>query len=296
MWVFYAAAAPLLYSVTNFVDKYLLEKRIKDPIAASVFGSFVSASLGFLIFLLLGFPRVDANQMFFLLLAGVLLVFYIVPYYSALRLDDTSVVVPLFQFVPLFVLVLSTIFLRELLTFKQLVGFICILISGYALSVDKIDFSIFRPRKILWLMMLSSLIYATVLVLFRSVVKSENFWVTISYEMMGGGIGAIILLGYVGINRFKKAIKQIVPLFGIVSINNGVAIVAQVSEGYALSLVPASFVSIIGGIQPLFLLFMGYFLTKALPHFIHENINVAMMKKKAVVILIIFIGLYLIYF
>jgi drug/metabolite transporter (DMT)-like permease len=158
------------------------------------------------------------------------------------------------------------------------------------------DFSIFRPRKMLWLMMLSSLIYATVLVLFRSVVKSENFWVTISYEMMGGGIGAIILLGYVGVNRFKKVVKQIVPLFGIVSANNGIALVAQVSEGYALSLVPASFVSIIGGIQPLFLLFMGYFLTKALPHFIHENINMAMMKKKVVVIFFIFIGLYLIYF
>jgi hypothetical protein len=43
MWVFYAAAAPFLYGATNFVDKYLLEKRIKDPIAASVFGSLVSA-------------------------------------------------------------------------------------------------------------------------------------------------------------------------------------------------------------------------------------------------------------
>lgn len=296
MWIFYALAAPFLYSITNFVDKYLLEKRIKDPIAASVFGSAVSSFLGFLLFMFLGFPKIEPMQVIFLLLAGILLVLYLVPYYSALRLDDTSVVVPLFQFVPLFVLILSSLFLHESLTFKQSIGFISILLSGYALSVEKIDISIFRPRKILWLMMVSSLIFATVLVLFRSVVKTGDFWVTISYEMMGGGIGSVILLVYVGIKRFKKVVKKIIPLLGIVSSNNGVAIVAQISESYALSLIPASFVSIVGGVQPLFLLLIGYFLTKSFPRIIKENINLPMMKKKLIVIIFIFIGLYLIYF
>lgn len=296
MWVFYAALAPFLYSITNFVDKYLLEKKIKDPVAASIFGSFVTCILGLLLFAVLGFPQIEPMQAGFLILAGVLLVFYLVPYYSALKLDDTSVVVPLFQFSPLFVLILSWAFLHESLTIKQGIGFISILLSGYALSVDKIDLTLFRPRKILWLMMLSSLIFAVVLVLFRSVVKSESFWVTISYEMMGGGIGAILLLWYVGIKRFKKAVRQIIPLVGIVSANNGVAVMAQMSEGYALSLVSASFVSIVGGIQPLFLLLMGYALTRMFPKFIREDIDISVMKKKLAVMVFIFIGLYLIYF
>ncbi|MFH0773498.1 MAG: EamA family transporter [bacterium] len=296
MWVLYALAAPFLYSVTNFVDKYLLEKRIKDPIAASIFGSAVSSFLGILLFICLGFPRIEVFQAAFLFLAGILLVLYLVPYYFALQMDDTSVVVPLFQFVPLFVLMLSSLFLHESLSLRQFVGFICILLSGYTLSVGKVDFSLFRPRKILWLMMLSSLLYGTVLVLFRSVVKSQDFWTTLSYEMMGGGIGAAILLCFVGIKRFKKVVRQIVPLFGIVSANNSIAIVAQMSEGFALSLVPASLVSIIGGVQPLFLLMLGYFLTKSFPRLIKENIGENIIKKKLLIIVIIFIGLYFIYF
>lgn len=296
MWIFFAGLTPFLYSVTNFIDKYILEKKIKDPTAATVFGSYVASGIGIVILAVQGFPLLSYQQILYLFLSGILLVFYLLPYYSALRLDDTSRVVPLFQFIPVIVFVFSWIFLHETLSGTQIVGFIIILLSGFVLSSDKVSLSALKPRPMLFYMLISSGMYACMLILIRSVIRSEDFWITMGYQMIGNGIGATLLLFIVGINRFKKATKDLFSIIGIIAINNGLAITAQLSEGYALSLAATSLVSIVGGVQPLFLVLMGYALTRFFPRIIKEDVSVRMLKKKFIIMCLLLLGLFLVYF
>lgn len=295
MWIIFATLTPFLYTITNFIDKYILEKKIKDPTAATIFGSYVASGIGLAILTLQGFPLLSAQQVMYLFFSGILLVFYLLPYYSALRLDDTSRVVPLFQFIPVIVFFFSWMFLRETLSLTQIVGFIVILISGFVLSSDKVNIAILKPRPMLYYMLFSSAMYATMLVLIRSVVKTEDFWVVMGYQMIGNGIGATLLLMIVGVDRFKKATKDLFSIIGIVAVNNGLAITAQLSEGFALSLATTSLVSIVGGVQPLFLTIIGYVFTRWRPTLIKEDIRAKIIKKKIITMISLLLGLYLIY-
>jgi uncharacterized membrane protein len=295
-WFFYALATPALYSVTNFIDKFLIEKKIKEPILIISLSGFISFVLGIIIFLVRGFRFFEPTQIGLIVFAGIILDFYLLPYFKALKIDDASRIVPLFQFVPVFVLVMSYLFLKEVLTIDQLVGFVLILCGGFILSVKKVEGKIFKPRLSFWYMIAASFLYALVGVIFRFVVRVEDFWTTLAYQYFGMGIGAVaLLIFFLTKNRYFK-IVGLKSSMGIMVVNSGIAILAQMAEVYAISLVPVAFVSIVGGVQPLFVLLFGIMLSMWFPKIIKEDISKSVVGIKLLSILLIFIGLYFIYF
>lgn len=296
-WYLFALAVPVLYSGSNFIDKFLLEKKIKDPMAITAIAGLASGILGVIIGLIVGFNNIDSFQISLIIFAGILLIFYLFPYFEAMKIEDASRVVPLFQFIPVFTLILSSVFLKESLTMKQIVGLALVVGGGILISVKKVEGKMFRPRKSLWFMLLASFMYSAVGILFRFVVKDVNFWTTLSYEYIGTGIGGSLLFL---IPKIRMAVvdqaKQIKSSAGIITINNGIAVLAQTSESYAISLAAVPLVNIIGGIQPMITLFEGLILTIWFPHIIKEDIRKSVLVHKMVSILFIFIGLYLVYF
>ncbi|MBI3342697.1 EamA family transporter [Candidatus Gottesmanbacteria bacterium] len=296
MWFYYALATPAIYSVTNFIDKFLVDKKVKTPMVLTVANGFIVACLGIVIGLLGGFRIIPATQLLLILGAGVLLELYIWPYYEALKRDDASRVVPFFQFVPVFVLLLSALILKEALTSRQLFGFSFIFLGGLLLSLEKLEGGIFRPRKAMWFMLLSSFLYASILVLFRFVAKDFGFWTTLTYEYIGTGIGAAILLLLPMIrNVFLHQLREVKQIAGLVVLNNGLGVAAQMAEGFALSIAVAPLVSIVGGTQPVFVLFYGVLLSLRFPHIVKEDISISVIRVKLLTILLIAIGLYFVY-
>lgn len=294
-WFWYALATPFFYSFSNFIDKFLVEKRVKNPMVLTVAGGLLTCLLGIIIGFLGGFAPIPMFHLILILSAGVLLEFYIWPYYLALKIDDASRVVPLYQFVSVFVLTMSALFLREIITPRQLFGFIFILFGGFMISTNTIDGKLFKPRKSLWYMMLSSFLYGSVLILFRFVTVSYGFWTTLTYEFIGTGIGAIMLLGIPSIRRvFVKQIIEIRSIAGLLIFNNGISLMAQMSGAFALSLTSAPLVSIVGGTQPIMVLAIGYILSKWFPRILEEDIRKSVVGFKLLMIFFIIIGVYLI--
>ena len=296
-WYLFAAATPTLYSFTNFIDKFLIEKKIKDPIAITALACIASGFIGILVGIVTGFTNLGIGQIGILIFAGILLTFYLIPYFEAMKTEDASTVVPLFQFIPIFTLILSTIILKESLAVKQIFGLLLVVGAGLFISADKIRGKIFRPRKSLYFMLLASFMYGLVGILFRFVVKESDFWTTLSYEYIGSGVGGILLFLIPKVrNNLRNQIGAIKSSAGIITVNNGVAIAAQMSESYALSLAPVPLVNIIGSIQPAISLIEGIILTKKFPHLIQEDISKSVLNQKFISIIFIFIGLYLVYF
>lgn len=296
-WYLFALATPILYSFTNFIDKFLLEKRIKDPLAITAIAGMAAGLLGVIIGIITGFARISLFQTALIVFAGILLIFYLLPYFEAMKMEDASRVVPLFQFIPIFTLILSSIFLQETLTTKQMIGLLIVVAGGVFISSKGINGSIFKPRRSLWLMLLASLMYGSVGILFRFVVRDVSYWTAVSYEYIGTGIGGILLfiIPRVRTNIVKQA-KQIRSSMGIITISNGLAVLAQMSEAYAVSLAAVPLVNIIGGVQPLIVLFEGLILTTYFPHLIKEDIRKLVIIHKLASIMLIFLGLYLVYF
>ncbi len=296
-WYFFAAATPTLYGITNYIDKFLIDKKIKDPVAIAAFVSVISGIFGTVLLAFNHFTFIGIVSTSLLILAGLLLTGYLIPYYAALRSDETSRVAPLFQFIPMFSLILSSIFLKETLGIKQIVGLLLVVTAGFLLSANKIEAKIFKPRKSFWLMLLSTFMYGSIGILLRSVSVNTSYWVILSYEYIGAGIAGLLLLANPKIMaNLKSQTTQIKSSIGIISLNNIITILAQMSETYAFTLVAVPLVNVIGAIHPFVVLLFGFILTAWYPHIVKEDVRKSVLMHKALSIAIIFSGLYLVYF
>jgi len=101
-----------------------------------------------------------------LIISGALMVVHALPYYEALKLEDASFVVPIFQFIVVFTFLLGVIFLKEFLTIKQVIGLIIVVFAGLLLGNNQI-FKIIKPRKAFWLMVLSCFLVSIVLIIVK---------------------------------------------------------------------------------------------------------------------------------
>ncbi len=296
-WIYFALASAAFYSVTNFIEKFLVEKRIKDPLLITIFSGLTSLILGIIILAFKGFHIIAMDQLILILISGIFLDFYLIPYFKALALDDASKVVPLLQFSPIFVLVLSYIFLDEALTGKQLLGFALIIVSGFVLGAERIEKGIFTSGKSFWFMILASFLFSITGVLFKFVVITQDFWLTLAYESIGMGIGAFILLLRPAYrSSFRREIKKIkLDTSALLSVNQCFSVLAQLAISYAFFLAPAALVSAIGGVQSFFVLLFGLILSIWFPRIIREKTDKITIVTKVISIFFIFIGVYLVY-
>lgn len=174
-WIVFAIAAPALYGITNFIDRFLIEKKVKDPVVLTIFSGLLSFFVGLLVIAARGFPFFPPLGLLVLFLGGTLAEFAPVPYFRALALEDTSRVVPLFQAIPVIVLIASHFLLGETLQRLQWYGFVLVFFGGLLLSLRYLDTKVFALRKSFWYMMAASLLFAAPLIAFKFVVVRQDF-------------------------------------------------------------------------------------------------------------------------
>ncbi len=297
-WIFFAVLAPLLYSVSNFFDKFLIEKKVRNPMILAVMGGLITCLVGGVVLAFMGWPVFPMKQILILLLAGILFELALVPWYKALSLDDASRVGPLFQSIPVMVLVMSFLFLGERLGGQEFLGFLLVLIGGFLLSVKNFKGGIFSFRKSLGWALLSSFLFAVPLVIFKSVTLEQGFWDSLGYEFLGGGIGAILLYGFIKISKqseFQEEVKSLKSkTWGILAANEGIYLVSRITNFYAISLVSVTLVTVVGGLQPFFMLIFGLILSVWFPKIVKEDIQKSMIFSKLIAIVLIFIGVWMV--
>mgnify|MGYP001597281177 CR=1 FL=1 len=211
-------ASRAIFGGNNFVDQFLVEKRIKNPGVLTVFAGVVMFIFGVIILAFVHFPVLPFWQTILLLVSGMLVGISVLPYFAALAIDEASRVVPFFQTIPIFVLLLSYIFLRELPLPHQFIGVGSIVAGAFLLSIKEFNWNLFRLRKSLGYMLLSSFCIAGSFVLFRFVVVHQSFWSSFGYELAGEGLGGGIVAFIIQIScehssRIKKYRYQFVCNF-----------------------------------------------------------------------------------
>lgn len=294
-WYVFALAAPAFFGITNFIDKYVLDKHIDDPITVMIISCFMNGLLGVLLFIF--FPtlrHIDAWQGFLMIISGAIIVFYVLPYYKALLLEDASMIVPLFQFVTVFTFILGAIFLKEYLTMRQIMGLIVIFVSGLLLGNTHIR-QVLKPRKIFWLMMWSCFLYTFCIIIFKGVSNNYGFWTSMIYNLLGAGLLGAGLL-FVPNYRKKVIAVDYRKIGAILLINDILDMMARLCYFYATTLTLVALVELLGPTQSIFVLIYGVFLTLVFPKIIKEDISWKTIKNKLLVGAVMFAGMWLVYF
>lgn len=297
MGIFFSILSPAIFGINNYIDKFILSKYNISPTVISIYGGFFAFLFGLVVLSITGFYPIDIKSLIIILSSGFLTTIYLLPYYKALSLDETSRIIPLYQFYPIFVLILSFIFLKERFSIAQYFGSFLIVGAGFLLSAEKLNGKIFRIRKSFFYVMISCLLFAGAQVLYKFGVTEVPFWNTLPYEGFGIALGAIAIAVYKNnLKKFRKETSQLKKrVFLFMTINELIYIASRYTGYFAISLISVSIVSILASLQPLFVLIFGVILSVWFPHVIKEVITKKTIALKLAAIVTMIIGSYFIF-
>lgn len=289
-WLPFALVAYLSWACCNLLCKVLISQHIKSAtVNLIMMGVWNLMPLLFVPYKGLHVPSLHLLSQ--ALLAGILYICILIPYFKALALEEASRVIPLWRFTPLFILLFSSGSTQESLNSYQLLAFFLLVIGGFLVSIKRAS-DLFRLSKAFCLMMLSSLSSGFYYLISKTIYMEVPFYD--GFTLIRGSV-ALCLLGLLllpqnrldfamTINHMKPYVKKLVVLNGLLDFS------AVLLCNFAISIAPASLVSASAGIQAVFVLILSVLLSIKFPKVLHEDISRKALMQKAIAIALIITG------
>ena len=295
-WLFFALLAPAIYAIVVFVDKYILEKEIRDYRGIPIYSALAAFVFGILLWVITGFPILGFRDAVLIIFTGMLTIFGLATYFKVLSSDEASKVTILFQMTPVIILIMAYLFLKETIGFNQLLGFLLILFATLGISVDKKGLA-WNLSSSFFLILLTDFLWASAYVLFKFVVNANSFTKVISFESFGMAFGGLFLYIFFpsikkSFLKTKKKIKK--KVFGFIFINESIFVASRLCTYLAISLGPVALVEVVAGTQVFFAIFYGVILTLIAPKIFKENISKEGLIRKIMMGIFVLLGLYLV--
>lgn len=295
-WVEFVLVAVVIWAICNIMLKYITGRFIRNVVVLAMGMGFVLGIISLLIIPFTGLYFPSFLVLIAALVSGILYVIALIPFLKSLIFEELSRVVPLWQFIPIFVLILAFVFLGERLTVNSYIAFAFLVAGGFFISVKRVK-GLFRLSKAFFLMLLSSFLFAIYIVLIKYVFSNTSYWNGFIWIRFGSLLVAVVLLFFAKPRRdfvrvWKNLSKGIKSIFiteetlnfaGLIFLNYAVAI-ASVSMVYALE-----------RLQPFVLLVFTLILSRWFPKILKEEVNVKVIVTKFVAILLMFAGILFIY-
>jgi drug/metabolite transporter (DMT)-like permease len=307
-WFIVALISTLLVTLVNYGDKFLVESQVPHPLALPVFLSIVNAFFALIFWLLSGFMLLPLQDALLIMFAGTAPAFAGYFYFQAVSRTEASRIVLLGQLGPVFILVLSMLFLGEHLSKWQLLGFALIIAAALAVSAkgkQKGSASSEPIWDVLGLMVMCNLIYAVSIIISDKIIselvmngESVNWQALLgssAYAAFGYFLGGMTLLLIVPTVRsaFISLVKQSSPkAFLTLSSVETIFVIRMFIFYLALSLGSASLVSVVGNLNIFFAIIFGWILTLWKPHVFKEDIRPRSLLQKAAWAAIAFTGVF----
>jgi len=294
-WILIAIIAHSISGVVFVIDKYILSRTRLRPAAYAfyigIFGAFALVLIPF------GFSLLPVNQIIISFSAGALFVLAVLFFYKSIRMGEVSRITPIIGgAVPIFTLILSYLFLSERLGSEQLIAFSLFVLGGMIMLWPRKGKRISgKPSlvKRLPVALLAALFFSGSFVLTKYVFDHQPFINGFIWIRFGGILGAGLLFLWPDTRRIiLKSSGGVKVKTGILAVaNKGLSALGFVLLNYAIFLGSVSLVNALQGVQYVFLLVIGIFLSKKFPQIIREQISEGAIIQKVVAIVLISFGL-----
>lgn len=290
--------ASFLWGITNHIDKFMISGIDESGSSVKtllVFSTLVAGLVLSPIWLIVSKFSVGISNISLIcvLLSSFVYILATYFYFKALEKNDASIVVIMFQLIPVFSYILALIFFKENLALQQIIGSIIIILSAVLISFDFEE----RNNKSKWLalilMTLSSLFYATYFFLFDIGIRNSSynscaFWFQIGFLILG--ILLICIKSYR--TTFIKAIKNNGKKYFSLNITNEVInLIANLLVNFANVTIPLALANVLNGFQGAFVFILGVIGVKLLPKYFKENMSKKIVIQKISCIVLSIIGL-----
>ncbi len=295
-WLAYALIASAVYTGVAFVDKYLIEREVRDPRSLTLYAAITAALAGLILWAAAGFPLLPPLTTGLVLFTGMLAIWGVALYFQAIAQAHASTIIMLIQLVPLFVLILAWIFLGERLSPRQLAGFALILGAALAVSVQEEGSQQLTLSPALLAMLGASLLWAGQQVLFKAVSRGVPLRDLLGLESLGFGLGGALLTALPGVRRAFQASLRTVRWQAVVLVfvNEAVSVGAKLAMFAGIALGPVSLVAVVGGTQVFMGIGLGWALTALAPAVFHEDVRALSLARRGGLAALVLAGVWLV--
>ena len=295
-WIIFAFITPAIYTISNYVDKYNLERQIKDYSIIPVYSSITGLIIGTIFWCVNSFPTLNSNSTFLVLGSGILTTFAGVFYFKAISTEEVSKIIFFFQLQPIMLLILARIILHEDITLNQIIGFLIVFLAVFCVSV-KINKDTFKLTSGLIYIVIADFLAVIGTIMIKAATNINSFPKILSYESWGIALGGLILVIFLPDIRssFIKSTKELKKsAIAIVFISGIIFVIGKITGYYAFSLGPVALVSVIISTQVFYGIIYGLFLTLLFPSIFKEDISKQSLINKFIFMIILLIGIFVI--
>jgi len=293
-WIILVLIATVIWAIGATINKFVRVRYIEKSLGYIIF----VAPVFFFTFILLLFEPfylLDFKEAILAILTGIAATLGYYLYLEALHKEELSKVFILFGTGPLFILLLSTIFLNEILTIKQYIAFALILIGSTLISFKKAKEKVKLTAGVL-LVLLSAFFFSVRNVMLKYV-SNINLTTIMFYGEFGYllSILVIFLLSPKARKYTKKVIKDLnlkqtalVYSAEIMGMSGTFFMYLAIQRG------PVSLVTVTQGFEVIFIFIFTIILSTFFPRILKEEINMRIIAIKIISIILMLAGLYLI--
>ena len=290
LWVVFTLLAQFLWTITSVMDKYVINRYVKNPMVILIFISSFGLISAFIISFSVQISIPPVNLIILSLFTGVLCVITSLFYFKSLLIEEVSRVTPLFSINSIFVLILATIFLNEIFTVEKYGGIFLIVLGSILISMKKhvkLELS-----KALFFMIVASLFWASYNVLLKFLLNDLTYWNAFFWTRIGGFLTVpfLIYFFYKPMIKTFKIVKKYPRVAGFISITEVTNIGATLLMTIALSIGYVSLVSALSQIHSLFLLILATILSFFKPQILKEELKGSTIILKLIAVLMIIFG------
>jgi len=294
-WLIFALLAPMLWGIVNIIDKYSLEKLMKNSFSYQILICLTDA-LVMVPFIL--FTNISFAYPWYIwgIIIGMILGFIFVFYNKAIMVEETSRVIPMIYLNPIFVLPLAYIFLGEVLNLQKYIGVFLLVASAVLISYQKSKGK-FKLSKALVYVLILDLMYGGLTITEKYVFNYFDYISFLFWTLLGAIISGFIFLMFPKLRRdflndMSKTDKKKLFFWRIVSMI--LYYVAVIFFYIAISEELASIVAAIPSVQPLFVLIYTLILSLFIPKILKEKISKSIVLIKVISIILLIIGTWLV--
>jgi drug/metabolite transporter (DMT)-like permease len=292
-WYIFALLAPAFWALNNVIIKFLITNKFRSSL--SLMFTVISCDAVFAVAVLIFGSITYSFPYSFLALAVGLMPLTAFWFYSkALITEEVTRIVTLFQLIPVFVVVLSVIFLNEILGIQRYLGIGLIVMASILVSYRKTGKKPFSGA--LKFMIPFGIIIAAYTIIDKALLGYLDFWTVFFWNLLGTFLGSLILLT---LPKPRAEITKAVLAAGkkavfTTFIGEGLYVIGTICSLIALSLADASLASSLFGLQPFYVFFYTIVLSLFLPKFLQEKSNKETLLLKTSAIILMFTGTWLI--
>ena len=279
--------------MNTVINKFLITKKFQGYFSMLIYLNFVDLIFAGVVFVCI---PVVFNFLYslFAMVMGLLPLLAFWFYSKALVVEEISRLAPLFQFIPIFVVFLSVVFLGELLNVQKYLGIALLVLMSILISYKKSEDGHSLSSAFKFMVPFTAVI-AVYTVLNKFLLGYLDYWSVFFWMMIGSWLGVMVMLLF---SKPRKVFVESVFHLGtrtfiITLVGEGSYILGTVFSLIATSLGYVSLVSALAGLQQVFVFVYMLLLSFFVPKILKEDINKNAVFLKIFAIALMFVGTWL---